>query len=109
MNARHAQGYLDSQAPLVCSSNRAFSRLEKDTSSPFSYGVRDLQSIDSSDEGLAAFKQHCAEQILRYEPRLEDIDIGSCVINKMTQSLEMEITSKIRGQRNELSTKIYID
>ena len=71
--------------------------------------MRDLQSIDSSDEGLAAFKQHCAEQILRYEPRLEDIYIGSCVINKMTQSLEMEITCKIKGLRNELFTKIYVD
>lgn len=76
--------------------------------SPFAYGIRDLQSIDNSMDRLNDFKNHCIEKILRYEPRIEDLYINECSINKMNQTLEIELICKIKGKDKHLSTKISI-
>ncbi len=82
--------------------------IDKNEKLPFSYGIRDLQSIDNSVESINEFKIHCMEQILRYEPRIEDLYINECVINKMNQTLEIELFCKIKGKNQNLSTKISI-
>ncbi len=90
---------------ILSSKLKTFDKNEK---SPFSYGIRDLQSIDNSVDALDEFKIHCMEQILRYEPRIEDLYISECNINKMNQTLEIELFCKIKGKNQNLSTKISI-
>ena len=82
--------------------------IDRNEDSPFSYGIRDLQSIDNSEDSLSDFKIHCAKQILRYEPRIEDIYINECSINKMQQTLEIELVCKIKGRNKDLNTKISV-
>lgn len=82
--------------------------IDKANESPFAYGIKDLQSIDNSIDSLDDFKIHCIKQILRYEPRIDEVFINECVINKMNQTLEIELFCKIKGRNQNLSTKISI-
>lgn len=81
---------------------------DKSEETPFSYGIRDLQSVDNSQDAIEEFKDHCIRQILRYEPRVEEVYINECNLNKMNQTLEIELVCKIRGQDHTLNTKILL-
>lgn len=68
---------------------------------PFSYGTRDLQSIETSTEGLINFKIHCKESILKSEPRLSDIEITDISIDKEKQALTLKILCCLKNNNNE--------
>lgn len=82
--------------------------LNKKEKSPFGYGIRDLQSIDNSIDCLNDFKINCIEKILYYEPRIEEVYINECIVNKMNQTIEIELICKIKGKNKHLSTKISV-
>lgn len=79
-----------------------------DYDSPFSYGVRDLQSLDTSELEIENFKTHCREAILKFEPRLSDVMIQSCTVNHSRQTIELELVCKLRQGLEVFSTKFQL-
>ena len=82
---------------------------ELDGTSPFGYGVRDLQSLEGTGEFVERFKAHCREAILRFEPRVSDVFIEDCRFNKITQHLEMDMFVQVKLLNKGFSTKISIN
>ncbi len=76
--------------------------------SPFLYGVPDLQSLDNSPESLNTFAEHCRKAVLRFEPRVRDVEISNCHINTNTQSLELEISCFVPTLNQKLKTQINL-
>ena len=81
---------------------------EVSTDSPFAYGVRDLQSLEKSDEAINQFKQQCRDTILRFEPRVSDIDILECRFNDLAQTLELEFNCQVPEIGGSFSSKISL-
>ncbi|MDR0630585.1 MAG: GPW/gp25 family protein [Holosporales bacterium] len=77
--------------------------------SPFSYGVRDLQSIESSQETFEDFKIHCQNTILAFEPRLKNITISDIKINKDILMLFIKITIFLKDTKRVFTTEIMIN
>ena len=59
---------------------------------PFSYGVRDFQSIDGSEKALQQFMQLCRKMILKNEPRISNIEIEKVRMDKEQQKILLEAT-----------------
>jgi predicted component of type VI protein secretion system len=59
--------------------------------SPFSYGTQDLESVNTSAKELSSFGALCRSSILRFEPRLEDLEISDIKIDRETQTLFLDI------------------
>lgn len=76
--------------------------------SPFSYGVKDLQSINDAQENLEAYAKECRKAILRLEPRVTNVSITKCQINKQTQTLEMEISCFVPTVKESFSTNVVL-
>ena len=76
--------------------------------SPYSYGVRDLQSIENSEESKNIFKDNCREAILRFEPRVSDVEIIELRFNNISQTLEIELSCQVPLTRGTFSTKISL-
>jgi predicted component of type VI protein secretion system len=73
---------------------------------PFSYGVRDIQSIGGSNEEFEKLKTHYRDTILRFEPRLLDIEIGKMQIHRDTQTLKIEMTCVVKNSNKKFTTSI---
>lgn len=76
--------------------------------SPFSYGAKDLQSINYAQENLEAYAEECRKAILRLEPRVTNVSITKCQINKQTQTLEMEISCFVPTVKESFSTNVVL-
>jgi predicted component of type VI protein secretion system len=76
--------------------------------SPFSYGVRDLQSVGTSTEDLADFKEHCRAMILRFENRISDLEIDDISFDKEKQNLKMNITCVLKHFDKKFTAEIKI-
>ncbi len=88
----------------ILSSKLKISEISYD--SPYSYGVRDLQSIENSEESMLIYKENCRNAILRFEPRVSDVIITVLHFNNSSQTLEMELTCNIKGTQESFSTKM---
>ncbi|MDR1289324.1 MAG: GPW/gp25 family protein [Holosporales bacterium] len=69
--------------------------------SPFSYGTKDLESINTASEDLNAFGSLCRRAILHFEPRLDDLEITDVKIDRETQTISLEIVCY--PKRNDLT------
>jgi predicted component of type VI protein secretion system len=78
------------------------------TNSPFSYGVRDLQSIGTSTEDIADFKEHCKAVILKFENRISNIEINEIAFDKEKQNLKMSITCLLKRFDKQFVAEIVI-
>lgn len=75
---------------------------------PFSYGVRDIQSVNASFEELRNFKTHCEEAILNLEPRLESIEISDIKLDKEKQVLNLKIICLPKHHKQNFITEIKL-
>ncbi|MDR3224049.1 MAG: hypothetical protein LBT03_00455 [Holosporales bacterium] len=75
---------------------------------PFSYGVRDIQSVGISLEDLESFKEHCRLQILAFESRISDLEIEDISFNKEKQNIKMTINCKLKNSEQRFTTNIGI-
>lgn len=76
--------------------------------SPYSYGVRDLQSLENSKESLDTFEENCRRAILRFEPRVSDVTVIKSHINNNLQTLELELSCYVPLANRAFSTKITL-
>ena len=75
---------------------------------PFSYGIRDIQSINVSYDELRDFKTHCEEAILNLEPRLESIEISDIKLDKEKQVLNLKIICLPKHHKQNFITEIKL-
>lgn len=76
--------------------------------SPFGYGVRDLQSLEKSNEAVEQFKQQCCDAILRFEPRISEIEIIECKFNDVAQVLELEFSCQVPSVAGAFTSRITL-
>ncbi|MDR1332834.1 MAG: GPW/gp25 family protein [Holosporales bacterium] len=76
--------------------------------SPFSYGVRDIQSIGISSGDLDNFKAHCRRAILAFDPRLLNVEIDNIAFDKCAQRLKMSMTFTINAPPTKLAAEILV-
>ncbi len=83
--------------------------LKSTTRSPFEYGTKDIQSIETSNSGIEKFKEHCRETILKLEPRLREVEITEINIDKERQEIKIRIIGHLKKDREgEIKTEIKI-
>ncbi|MDR2667372.1 MAG: GPW/gp25 family protein [Holosporales bacterium] len=75
-------------------------------STPFSYGVRDIQSIETSNEKLEKLKTHYRKAILNFEPRLSDVEVKTISVNNETQTLKIELICTTKIDDKKFATEI---
>ncbi|MDR1034501.1 MAG: hypothetical protein LBL32_01000 [Holosporales bacterium] len=73
----------------ILSSRLGFTSLIKD--SPFSYGTKDLPSVNISSEDLETFGATCREAILYYESRLKAVEINDIRVDRDAQIIFLDI------------------
>ncbi|MDR1390869.1 MAG: GPW/gp25 family protein [Holosporales bacterium] len=83
-------------------------KLDDREESPFSYGIRDLQSLEISKNSIDEFKIHCCNMILKFEPRISDISVNNYHFDNKSQLLAMEFVCQTVKFSNSFITNILI-
>lgn len=85
-----------------------FSNLPNINVNPYAYGTRDLQSLLTSSIIRREFIEHCQQQILHLEPRIESCEISNTSINHIRQYVRFDVSYTIRNVNDVLTTTITL-
>lgn len=75
---------------------------------PYMYGTRDLQSLLDATEIRGKFIEHCRQQILSLEPRINSCEISNTSIDHIRQFVSFDITYTVDAVDTPFTTTINL-
>lgn len=86
----------------------SLSKLPNINVNPYAYGTRDLQSLLTSSIIRREFIEHCKQQILLLEPRIDGCEISNASINHIRQHVRFDVSYIIRNVDDVLTTTVNL-